>query len=899
MKKSLFTAIVIFSLISFSSASIQIIDKDIKDRYSIGEKISGTLVLEIINESIDSIIKFSPGRLISIKDFLRETNQPYSCIPYDCSYKYTALNQSLSKRLFITESNESLFGFIVRGEKVRITDLDFNLSSNFPEEEQIPLKLDFFRRAVWEYKEPSENYNNKLWGCYNEDILDNGIGIYPHEKFEIVSNAEYCERIHLPESGYIQTGARIEGTSQNELKIDVYESENPANKIASCSYLPQTGFCRLSRDNWYKEGDFYFCLGLNNPNERVVGTLGIFRENYRDSCGWYVPKGYNLNQMILDNSTIDYSIFARTGKYAAAKDITIRGFEINNLLESANNYLNLTYKNKCSSGCVMPIFASGTDQLLEISDAKIGYEIISSSGGMTSDYRLYDLSKQSARFDYVYGTVKLDDLDITANTSGNYSFTLNFNENKIFEVPIKVFSESSILNLYPKNPPAGLNTKFTANIKSDAGIIKYEWNFGDGETAQTAVNIVEHIYKSTGNHTLILKITDANKLEISKNFTISSVIPTEFINRDLSIKFQRLENLTLSIASLPIWYQGEVKDKINFSYYQDELLSLRNQNSQSISDSQLIDVFTRLQNLYIPSYVFISEKSLSQIATALDSINPQIIADYTGENIENSGIEDYKSSILNWQNKNLISQLNKTKIAYFDGQDNIKPVLGIYSLILKPRVSNELYLVINQNTENIKFRSEEDPVGLEKESLIEFAGEKQVDFFDITGEDLSLFVSPRLSSLNIISKIEKCDFDNVCEKGENSNGCRTDCKPFDLAVVYFVFLFIAVFFLYSFIAWWYKNRYEWKLFADKKQSYNITMFILNSRAGGASDWSIREILKQKGWNSEQISFGFKRANGQRIGFPEIIPIEKIKLFFMKIKAKSSYLNNPTANITKW
>ena len=114
MKKSLFTAIVIFSLISFSSASIQIIDKDIKDRYSIGEKISGTLVLEIINESIDSIIKFSPGRLISIKDFLRETNQPYSCIPYDCSYKYTALNQSLSKRLFITESNESLFGFIVR-----------------------------------------------------------------------------------------------------------------------------------------------------------------------------------------------------------------------------------------------------------------------------------------------------------------------------------------------------------------------------------------------------------------------------------------------------------------------------------------------------------------------------------------------------------------------------------------------------------------------------------------------------------------------------------------------------------------------------------------------------------------------------------------------------------------
>jgi len=897
--------IILFSL-SYVSASIELIEKNIKDKFYQGEKLSGNIELNILNESYNSYFKVDSAYPNSFITLVRRSNQFCCfCQPFDCSPRYTAFNSTTTKTIEIRD-NESSFGLKVIGNRVRIVDIKLNLSGNFGEQDRIPLKIDFFDRvANWVYKElPSpetpNSYNSPNWGCYDITIPNSGIGLPPHEKFQIASDSRYCEKIYLPESSYVRAGAEIESTSPSELKISVYNEDNQVDEITSCTYNSSQGDCYLARDqgNWYREGSYYFCLGLKNPNSPIIGTISIFKENYGNTCGWYIPQGYNLNQMIQTRSLVDYSIYAKTGKYAPSKPVIIGSSNVDRLIERANFYLNQTYHNLCSSGCTLPIFVSGVNQNVTIYGAKIDYEIIAGDGGITTNSLIYDLFKMDATFDFS-GTLDLSTTNYTLTTRGNTSLILKFNNQQILSFPISVFSESSIGDIYPSNPPAGLKTNLTINVRSDAGISKIEWNFGDNETTQTTSPSVEHIYRNIGNYNLLVKLTDINGVAVTKTFAITVTSPIDFINSDLDTKTKRLGNLTSSIASLPIWIQGKVKEKINFSFYEREIREIQILKATNAGDQKLVDLFSRLQNLKVPSYVFVSEQSTSPNILQLDKIDPEIILSYAGGEIDNSTIEDYKVSILNWQNRNTISEVNKTQISYFDGSDNLVPVLGIYSISIAQNSSEEIYIVINQNLGNLEFRSNEDPVRIEQSTLIEFMGNKKIEFFDLTGNELTFFISPKLSSLNVISYIQECNFNGICEKGETISGCRNDCKPTKLATWYFITLGIILFCFYSFLAWWYKYRYESRLFINKTQVYNIVMFILNSRSNGLSDWRIRDLLGQKSWNSEQISYGFKKANGQRIGFPEIIPIEKIKLFFMKIKVKANSLNHPAPKIVKW
>jgi hypothetical protein len=152
-----------------------------------------------------------------------------------------------------------------------------------------------------------------------------------------------------------------------------------------------------------------------------------------------------------------------------------------------------------------------------------------------------------------------------------------------------------------------------------------------------------------------------------------------------------------------------------------------------------------------------------------------------------------------------------------------------------------------------------------------------------------MFISPKLNTLALEADISPCNFNNVCEKdlGENSGNCRNDCKPVGKFIFYIILVFIFGVILYTAMQMWYKARYESYLFKDRKQLFNLVMFITNARARGMDDEKIKEMPKKQKWTNEKIIYALKKSRGERTGLYEIVPVERLFAYFRELKVKSN------------
>ena len=79
----------------------------------------------------------------------------------------------------------------------------------------------------------------------------------------------------------------------------------------------------------------------------------------------------------------------------------------------------------------------------------------------------------------------------------------------------------------PENPIE--TTEITFNASSSSGnIVKYEWDFGDGTTAEGS--IVTHVYLASGKYTVSLKITDKDQVSSSKLDTVNILVPVILVH---------------------------------------------------------------------------------------------------------------------------------------------------------------------------------------------------------------------------------------------------------------------------------------------------------------------------------------------------------------------------------
>ena len=139
---------------------------------------------------------------------------------------------------------------------------------------------------------------------------------------------------------------------------------------------------------------------------------------------------------------------------------------------------------------------------------------------------------------------------------------------------------------------------------------------------------------------------------------------------------------------------------------------------------------------------------------------------------------------------------------------------------------NESYLVfvnpvdmfyikgINYNKKNNYMKLED------RENSFSFLTQK-----NISPQDLQIFASPKLSSLNLNNTF--------------SEGNKKPSVWILVAVLFGVFLFGII--LYLILRKWYKDRYENHLFKNKNNLYNLVVYINGMKKQGVDD---KEIAKR-------------------------------------------------------
>lgn len=878
-----------FLALSLVSAEVNVRNLTFNEKYALGETISGKLSINITQESIDSKLSSNWGQEILLKDFLDKNHARYRCDSINCNSSYSATNPTKTKLVPIQIGNESYFGFQISGDRILISDLSFSLSSDFQEQSTIPLTLKFFNKNIWQFQEVSTTYLNKEnYGCYNPLTPETG-------SFQLKTGSDiYCEKINITDTPSIQIGAKITGTDNKQLRAFVVDKNKVEFNGASCLLTPSET-CSATPSQGFKKDTYYVCISSNNQDT----AYSILSQDSGASCGFYANSVSNLPS----NSERDYAIFVKFGKYAAAKNITINKNKISTLVSDANAYLKQQYNQNCSSGCVLPILAQGTNQQLVLSNLSIDY---TSSAGSTESTNFYSINTLSPRLSFS-GLVDLAYTGFNISSSTINSFSLLFNGNNLFfqPLPIQVVSQTQIISISPSNPPAGANINFYAEIDSTKKILKYLWNFGDNSgTTETKNNSLKHTYSSIGNYNLNLTIVDASNFTTSKIFTINTTSPRDLINSSIDSIKNGLQNTIKTLNSFPSWYRKILQDKINVSKIQDTLTQVDKSRSLASSDQDFINLFSQLNTINAPYAVKVFMNERSPLISDITKINPEPVSIYAGGNLDNSSIDNYKNAIALWENSNLISNINKQEIYMYNIYGQKEYLMTYYNISLTPNFDSETYFVINHPSDEIYFNkiSPAKKAGGYSVITLEKNTKNNFEFYLLDKEEPEMFVSPKLSFLDVAPiKVEACNYDNVCESelGENYKNCRNDCKPIALTIFYIFLLILGALIVYTLMQIWYKTRYEKFLFSDRRFLYNLVMFITNARVRGISNDGIEEMLKKQKWSGEQINYALKKSRGEKAGMYEIIPIERLFAYFRENSAKQNINKPQIQGVNRW
>jgi len=853
-------------LLGFASASITLNNYTLKKTYSPYEIISGQINLTISNEKLDAVLSSGWGQTISLRDFLDNNSASYSCSTFDCSDDYNFSRGEESKKFLIDAAKKNYFGFVLFGESLTINRISFDVASDFGMENKVPLKMEFFGIKRWEFDEESDDFTRSIsYGCYDESKGMPGPFI----------RSLYCEKINLPKAKKLEMGVRVAGTDDKPLKMTVYDSfKSPG---PSCEFLPSDGegSCIVEYD--FAPGEYFVCVSPADSDNAYSYNYQLFSESSGINCGWpSLPS--------TENSTRDYSIFAKTAKYAPAKNVTIDENEVEGLVSAANTFLYSKYNYNCSEGCVLPVVVEGVSQNLSISNITIDYY----SQGDYSSKKVYDISVIPPTVDFS-GVLQLSKTNFDVGEKGTKDFELYLNGNKFFEEEITVLPAPIIKNVYPINPPAGISFILYADVESETPIKNYFWDFGDNTTQQTTNASVVHTYFELGSYTLTLNVTDANGFTTSKSFLIIAGSPEDVVNETLDEKKQALENALEDINKFPAWLQDILKELANISFYQYELNRLEKEIENAFTDEDFLNIAIELQNLDVPSAVFVSEQKIFPLFTDLSEIDPEPIAIIAGGVSNDSELEDYKNPILQWQRENIKASIESKKISI--ARSNNEVALLVYSVNVSSNSEYESYFVIKKKREDLYFKESSDArkVGDYTILILDKYGSRNFDFYFKGSEEAVFYVSPKLSLLPTQPRIGPCNFNKICEKdkGENYKNCRSDCKPWGWMIFY---LFLAILFglvVYTIFQMWYKTRYEKFLFKDRRYLFNLVNFINNASARGMSDKQIKSELKKYKWSGEQIVYAMKKSRGQRTGMYELIPIEKIFAWFRRRKVENA------------
>lgn len=852
-------------LLGFVSASVDIDGYDVKKEYSFSEEIKGAVNLTIEGEFYDEMIEVSEGSDVELGEFLEVNGVDFECFPSDCSMSYSSSSGAAEKLVSFSLFEDNYVGFVVTGSDVLLDSVEFKIASDFGKEVTQPLTIEFFEREFWGYSEFSDDFLLKNWGCFDSVNKKEG---------PLVGNSFYCEMIDIKDSDVLRVGADVTGGT-GELDMVVYP-ESGFGASWECSFDPASEEgCLISADidDVFSGGNYQVCVGAESLTE-----YKIYEDKEGEVCGFAYDNGP-------ESSVKDYGVYAQGVKYADATAMGAISFGAD-YVEAANYIISDRYHGDCSDGCILPLKVSGVSQNFRIYDASLTYT--ASSEWQSTDL-IYDLGKSSAKVDF-NGILDLELLGIVVEDEGEYYAELSGED--LFRENVALLPAPIITSIFPKDPPAGVPITFYANVDFDGNkSLSYKWDFGDGQKAESNVPKIVHAYNDLNNYTLTVEVSAGGNLTSEKDFEIEVISPEEAISIGMAARVDALKDVRTSITEFFVWYESALFGFIELAKFEDEIGRLERAVNNSFDAQDFRDVAVDLYALNIPNVVWADKFEAPFLMSELGDVNIEPVSIISG-GVTGAVNADYIKPILTWQNENvdILVKGEDIFVSYLDGSE--RTVLSSYSFEVTPRSDRESYFVINKPFGELYFNGAS---GARKAGdsatviILQPNVKVNFEFYYMGSERGSFFISPKLSSIVIEADIDTtCNHDLVCDErmGENSDNCRSDCKPTGKAWTFFVLAVILFLVVYTALQIWYKKHYEAYLFRDGAQLYNLLMYVTNARARGLEDKQIDIELRAQGWSAERVDYVLKKSVGKTIGMIEIIPIERISAWWRNRKAKA-------------
>ena len=862
------------------SASIEVNNLTFDKYYIPFIPFGGEINLSIMGEDFTQDVKSSEGEVISLEDFLEANFADYSCTPSDCSMNYGVVEENVDGIFNIEhDGGKRNLGFVIYGDNPILNlyegIFNFTISSDFIRETERPLTIDFFEGGyLYEFNEVSSEFSQKNWGCYDNATAELGPPII---------GSVYCEKIFIVDTGGIFVGAIVDNSSgaQSSLFMEVHSDEGLIE--GSCDYNPSVDSgCLVYGEPSFSQGFYDICVG----SDGTTPYHKIYRETSGESCGYIYGEGSSAN------STKDYSIFAQTAKFADADLLDIGPEITSETFDSAQKIILEKYGGDCTNGCILPIEIEGVSQNFNIGDIQIGYK--EESEGDDVSTKVYNLESIPAMVDFE-GILDLSLLNFYVSEDGSYSISIGNSE--IFEEDLEKTDSPIITSLSPINPPAGVPIPFYVGVDfSSNRTLTYKWDFGDNSTAETNVNFVEHIYENLTSYIVTVEASAGFNLTGKREFIINTISPSESIDIRIIQLMTALNRTRDQLRNLTTWYGEAIEKIVDVDYYISEVNNWKSKKENTFGDEKkLIDIAKNVFSLDVPEGIIIESSIRPSFFTELEDINLQPVVNIAGGSVDED-LKLYREPVLRWQSKNILVNVSTKEFLIGKGSGNVEGIFRTYDIDLLSNADEDSYLIINKPFEEIYFRGDS---GAKKSGdvtyLILKPGEElSLEFYYSTSsEETSFFVSPKLSSIVIEELIdESCNSNFICEDGENYKNCRSDCKPVFLSFVYITLALLIVLIVYTLLQIWYKVHYENYLFGgDRKQLFNILMYINNARARNIGDDKISRELKKQGWSGERVNYVMKKSRGGRTGLYEIIPVERVMNYFRSLSAKKKIVTN--------
>ena len=834
MKKGL--VILLFGLffLQLISASVTITGKDINQEYIVGEKITGTITVSISEEDLDSEITSNLGTSTTLKEFLESNYKFDYCETTNCESAYSFSNPEPTKTINLLSGENKTVGLVLMGPTISAFDpITFSMNSDFSEGPLVPLEIKYLEEESWKHSNYSGTYSGSI-SNYN-----------PHSStFEtsLLSTASLCQSFSLTRTGSLNVSVDMVGTFSN-LEISVYE--DLANEpLAQC--YDGTG-CILSRpqEESFESGEYFVCV-KKDRGEAIINTENM---SNKKTGIIYSDSGQTTSQ------NLNYGILVKPENYEDFSHLNTQNF-LDNFNDKREDYLSEIYENSCTNGCIFPLTFSGVPQEINLSGLSIDYV---SGTQQTKETNFYDLSIEKAKVEFS-GTLDLSELNLIVGTDENFKLYVGGNEilNENLNITI-----NKLKDIYPKEIPAGIPINFSLILNgNNSENLTYNWDFGDGTNLTTTNRWVEHTYLEIKNYSLLVSL-GGNNITETRTFQIITNSPNEAILLTLDNKKETISGLLNK--SNNYFFSNKLKELLNLVSLNNQLNNIARDYQNSSTEEDLIVISRALFSISIPTHFTVDEIE-DFLIPETSSINVANIAQISGETANSSRIGDYQASIERWFSSEIIV-LVKSFIVNADFEsENSKELMKGYELSIESKSDDVAYIVINAPLNSLFFDQGSSPKSVGESTYITLQPleSKTIRFSRLGTNNLEIFAAPRLASLildetNLIINKE-CNFNGICEIGENSSSCRDDCKPFGLIIGIVVLIsFLFVVFLIG-LSLWYQRHKEEILFGDRRQLFNLVTFIKNMKTKNMENDKIRSLLVKKGWVKERIDYAFLKEN---------------------------------------